>query len=497
MSNPNADRTRLGPFRKKHIVAAGVFLLAMLLLTLVAQNIYYYITPKVVVSRPQNGVIEKSINLHMTRAEGKSDEAFFALKLPSGLSLYVSDLLVTPGKAVSIGTKLVRFNDKSVQDVRDAYAAALANAEKQLDFYAGEAEKLAFTHRNALDAVNRDITALTGKTYATASDEQSVKSIETGIKTTETALAKAQEERANLAILVDAGIEPPSKLTQQDRSIAEQEAALAEKHAELSDAQARAAASYTDAMAALTRKRSELVRDYEFNISRLTYSGKTLTELEADVAAAEADIASFDSVITEDNCYLSPCEGTLERYFIERASMFSGMERVASFTGTRASVLYEATLAKDDELLTAGKQLTVNVLGKRIPVTIESKEKVGAGAHIVLVIDTKTLENAEISPETTALDAVLLVASERYEVIVPNAAIAYDNNGACVYMLSEQEGYFGTQNYIVAVPAEPIESGGGYVALQISGYFNNSTRIVVSWDRALQNLGKVIVVAEQ
>ena len=495
MSNPNIDRSKLGVFRKKHLVAAGVFLLVMLLLTLVAQNIYYYVTPKVVVSKTRGGVIEKSLNLRLTRSEADSEEAFFPLKLPGGLPLYISELLKMPGDQVVVGAKLLRFNEKSVQDVRDAYAAALANAQKQLAFLDADEEQQAFTHKNQLDAVNRDINTLAGKSYASVSDEQAVKSAEASIKSMESALAKAREERDSLAILVAAHIETPNKLKQADQSLLDQEAALEAKRLELTEAEARAAANYTTAMADLTRRRTELVRDYEFAAARQLYGGKTRAELEADVAAAEADIAAFNELVTEDDCYRSPVEGTLERYYVARASSFNGMERVAAMTKASRTVIYEASVAKDDDLLAAGAKLTVTIHGKRIPFTIESKEKVGEGAKLVLRADTKALEDAEISPEAAYLDAVLLITSERYEVIVPSGAVARSGDGDCVYILSEQEGYFGTQNYIVAVNVEVLETGGGYVAVRLSAYGN--IRIVTSWDRALQNLGKVIVVAEQ
>ena len=493
----NIDRTRLGPFRKKHLVAAGAFLLIMLLLTLAAQNIYYYVTPKVVVSQAHSGMIEKSLQLRLTRAESDFDEAFFPLKLPASLTLYVSDLLVRPGDSVAAGEKLVQFNEKSVQDVRDAYGAALSTAQKQLDAFTGEAERLAFTHQNQMEDVNREIAALSAQTYATQSDEQQVKSLESSIRAKENALTQAREEREHIVRLVDAGVDVPNKLTQHDRSIAEQETVLLEVRADLADTKARAAASYTDAMTALTRRRSELIRDYDFNTSQAQHAGKTRAELEREVAAARADIETFNELISEDGCYRSPSDGKLERFYIERAASFAGMARVAAFAQAGTTVTYETTLAKDEALLAAGKQLTILVQGKRIPVVVESKTALGESTCVVLRADAQVLAAADISPEMAVLDAELLVNSDRYDVIVPSAAVAYVGGTQCVYVIREQNGYFGKQNYIVAVKAEPLESGGGYVAVQASGGIRDTDKIVVSWDRALQNMGKVIVVAEQ
>ena len=495
--NPNQDRSRLGPFRKRHLVAAGVFLLVMFLLTIAAQNIYYYVTPKIVVSRPKSGVIEKSLRLNLNRAESDSEEVFFALRLPSGLSLYVSDLLVLPGDDVTTGQKLVQFNEKSVEDIRAAYADALTAAQKQLDGFADSVSQQTYAYQKQVADIDRDIAALTGKIYASQSDEQAVKSAENGIKSLEAQITKLYEERVNVARLVDAGDAAANTLKQHDTNIAEQEAALAARRIELIEAQDKAAANYTEALAELNRRKADLARDYSFNSARNTYAGKTKAELEADVEKAAADIEVFDAYITEDGCYLSPREGKLERFYLERATMFSGMARIAAFSRASNTVAYMTTLAKDDELLAAGKPLTVLINGKRIPFTIESKEPVGEGARLMLRADTKTLADASIDPATSTLDAELLVSSERYETIVPSAAIAYAGGGECVYIIHEQEGYFGKQTYISAVNVTLMESGGGNVAVQASGYLNSSARIVVSWDRELQNLGKVIIVAEQ
>jgi len=400
----------------------GVFVAILLFLTFFSSTIYSFNLPGVVVGYTRQGVLTKS-------AEGRGIVEFARMEPYYADRAGKVTLLVSEGERVATGSELFTITSE-LEDLREA-----------LDGRQRSEERLNMRLESARSDLQHARNSLAGLRNEAEAHEFDATEFDYEIQRVETQIGAMERDLSDLKALFELGAVPQREIDEKEAAIDGLNLQLTQQH----ERKQRALENYNKAVEAgareLASRRAGLeksVADYSFQVYDCEFEIAS-NSLEMDRLRAQIEAGGIMAITSDSYGRVREI-----RAGIETGAFVNKNELIMRVGTTVDGFKTVVELPESVDFLSAGDPVSFNISSRDIyglEGVVESLMFYNGRLKAVIGFASGKVgggETAEVKIQKT---------SQLYDMLIPNRALRFDDNGAYVLYVEMVSGFFGDEYY--------------------------------------------------
>lgn len=442
------------------------FIAVMLFFTFFSQTIYSFLTPKVKVESTKRGTIieqETLKNIEVQYTDLISLKGDYTFESP----LYIDKIVVTENQKVKAGETILKFEKEECEALERQLRYRIDEIKKEIETYKVQEQRIQLCYEEDLRDLERtseeDVQAF--EKYLTDKEEKEVE------------IAQYQEKVALDESLYAEGFISQKELEESRLMLDKAKKQLEAIEVTYQSLVKQQAQTKQDKAQEILEEKKEAL----FSLS----NGKDIKLLEEDLSMAQENYDRAKGILLAQEI-IAPIDGVVKDIVVKDGDTYDGRSMICSMIPETSDYRLMVKLSEEQEKL--WKEDTQAYLLKD-----NSQYEIALG--YVKEIDQELWGQFDLRDESIDLNTLDLETStvslkrqsQNYHAIIPRSALV----GNKVYVLTEEEGFWGKEYYVSVKEVTAGENNVTSVGI-VSGLEENQS-VVVYWDRPLEQGQRVMI----
>ncbi len=453
----------------------------MLFFTLFSGSIIYFLTPKVSVSNIQSGTLTEKRTFNDIKITYSTLEN---IHIPYSISngLHIEHVFKKSGDVIHLGEPLIQFNTVDY----NIYLSELINKISLVKTkYNNSLKKKQYIEDIYTLGIN-ELNSRTANLLPPSQGNSALQEIQNEIDTKKALYNSSLKQYKLSEDLYNIGGISKQELDAISESITNLEKEIDFLNLKYENTFSNLKREYDEAINTINQEKNNLLLDKISSLANLT----EVDELNSEYKLLENQYNILNSMIKDDQL-IAPCDGIIYTSNFEEGTSYTGYDTILEIAPLDANVNYTIDVSNENKIfLNNIKSGLLQLQNESVPIdVIKINEHTTAEDEQIKTLTFKPVNSLSKEQQSQIKFLTLESESDYYNTIVPINAIIDDNY---VFILTEEDhGIWGTYYYAQKTAVKTDAYNTSDIGI-INGLSPNQ-RIIVSWDRALNDKQRVIL----